>query len=458
MKIIFLAQTFITLKDFIIAPILLILILAFGSIYSRKKYAKPYRGYFMRGLQVRLAGSLALGLITQYYFGGGDTYYYYAGASSFTSNFFTRFGDTMQILWNNSEFLKSYPYTSLYFTKVSGLLYRDSALIVMKIGGIIGLFTFNSYLGTALIFASFAFVGSWKIFKVFDSLYPHLHKQFAMATLYIPSVIFWGAGYLKDPLIMGFLGIMFYSSYQAVIKRKKIFKYSIIAIICAYYIIQIKVYVFLAFFPALVFWVVITYKNRIRSRALRNLSMPIFLLLTVFIGFFAIQKITSMDKFKEYSMEQAAEKATEMLDYYDKINRNFEIKGKASISNFSIGAFEPTPMGMIKKFPVAVNAVLYRPYPWEVIKLVNVPAAIESFIFLAFTLIVLFKRKIIFFFTDILKNPDILFCVMFTLVFAFIVGIGTSNFGTLVRYKIPCLPFFLIAMFILKSKTKAIKA
>jgi hypothetical protein len=47
------------------------------------------------------------------------------------------------------------------------------------------------------------------------------------------------------------------------------------------------------------------------------------------------------------------------------------------------------------------------------------------------------------------KDPMIFFCFFFSIVFAIFVGATTLNFGTLVRYKIPCLPFYIIALFII---------
>jgi hypothetical protein len=42
----------------------------------------------------------------------------------------------------------------------------------------------------------------------------------------------------------------------------------------------------------------------------------------------------------------------------------------------------------------------------------------------------------------IVKDPYVLFCLVFSLIFAFAVGISSYNFGALSRYKIPCLPFY----------------
>ena len=57
----------------------------------------------------------------------------------------------------------------------------------------------------------------------------------------------------------------------------------------------------------------------------------------------------------------------------------------------------------------------------------------------------------------------VLFCFIFAITFAFAVGISSYNFGTLVRYKIPFMPFYLSGLFIMegfiekKTKKKPIK-
>lgn len=51
------------------------------------------------------------------------------------------------------------------------------------------------------------------------------------------------------------------------------------------------------------------------------------------------------------------------------------------------------------------------------------------------------------FFKNIGQSPLLLFSLIFALFFAFSVGLTTSNFGSLVRYKIPCEPFYLGMLF-----------
>ena len=72
--------------------------------------------------------------------------------------------------------------------------------------------------------------------------------------------------------------------------------------------------------------------------------------------------------------------------------------------------------------------------------------ALEAFLFLFFTLkllVTLGPGKI---WIAINRDPNIQFCLIFTVVFAFAVGISSANFGTLSRYRIPCLPLYGLAL------------
>jgi len=55
-------------------------------------------------------------------------------------------------------------------------------------------------------------------------------------------------------------------------------------------------------------------------------------------------------------------------------------------------------------------------------------------------------------------NIFLFFTVYFSVFFAFSVGLTTSNFGSLVRYKIPAIPFFLISLIIISATYKDLKA
>jgi len=109
---------------------------------------------------------------------------------------------------------------------------------------------------------------------------------------------------------------------------------------------------------------------------------------------------------------------------------------------------------MLTKFPLAVNVTLFRPYIWESGKVLVFFNALESLALLLLTLKVLsvvgLKQSL----STIRSNPTIQFALLFSIVFAFAVGISSFNFGALSRYKIPCIPFYALSMVLIYYLSK----
>ena len=123
--------------------------------------------------------------------------------------------------------------------------------------------------------------------------------------------------------------------------------------------------------------------------------------------------------------------------------------GRVEVS-FDLGEIDPSIQGMMSKAHLAINAALFRPFIWEAKNPVMILSALENSYFLFLTLFLLVKLKFFGVFKLIFNNPFLLFSMLFSLFFAFSVGISTPNFGALVRLRIPCIPFFLSSLFILK--------
>jgi hypothetical protein len=91
-----------------------------------------------------------------------------------------------------------------------------------------------------------------------------------------------------------------------------------------------------------------------------------------------------------------------------------------------------------------------------------VPAAIEGVISMFLTIQLLLRAGIFRVLRMIAGNPEVQFCLIFSVIFAFAVGFTSFNFGALARYKIPFMPFYYVALFILadtqkKSQTQLVK-
>ncbi|PIV62279.1 MAG: hypothetical protein COS14_02380, partial [Bacteroidetes bacterium CG02_land_8_20_14_3_00_31_25] len=128
-------------------------------------------------------------------------------------------------------------------------------------------------------------------------------------------------------------------------------------------------------------------------------------------------------------------------------------------NRFDIGSFDPTIGGILSKAQPAITAGLFRPFVWESRNPVMLLSGLENIIYLFLFLYILLLSFMALFnlgFNYMLKtafdNSLVVFSLVFSIMFAFMVGLTTANFGALVRYKIPLIPFFLSALFIIISR------
>jgi hypothetical protein len=171
------------------------------------------------------------------------------------------------------------------------------------------------------------------------------------------------------------------------------------------------------------------------------------------VGLFILQSLAST--FQKFSIDNFQDRAEDMQRWH---TYRVEVLKGGDGSSYSLGKVDFTPVGILKKVPAAINVTLFRPYFWEARNPLVLLSAIESFILFYFSLLSLFyftfnfKRGSAF----LEKNPTIIFMFVFSLIFAFAVGITSYNFGALSRYRIPMVPFYFGAVFVMyKSLKKA---
>ena len=137
---------------------------------------------------------------------------------------------------------------------------------------------------------------------------------------------------------------------------------------------------------------------------------------------------------------------TDALKYAQVVQQDL-VRGEQYGKNYyDIGKFDASISGVLKKAPTAIVAGLFRPFLWEASNVVMLVSGFENFIILLITLYLLFRIGLRSIYKVIIKEPLILFSLIFSIIFAFSVGLATANFGALVRYRILAVPFFLIAL------------
>jgi hypothetical protein len=196
---------------------------------------------------------------------------------------------------------------------------------------------------------------------------------------------------------------------------------------------KIKVYILLGFMPALAIWLLTTYSSRIKSSGARFMVKLAFIAVAI-VGFLYFAQVFAKE-LQKYSLENIAKTAAVTRDWLAYSSGD---EGSA----YDLGEFDPSIGGMLTKFPQAVVVTLFRPFPWEARKVIVMLSAIEALIFSWFTIQAFRRNGFGNSIKLIGKDPNVLFCLVFSVVFAFAVGISSYNFGALSRYKIPALPFY----------------
>jgi hypothetical protein len=197
-------------------------------------------------------------------------------------------------------------------------------------------------------------------------------------------------------------------------------------------------------------WLLLTYSHRIRYTAIRVfIGAGVVAIVAVSFYFLANRFSESLNRYSLTGLSATVETTRNWITY---------ASGDEG-ATYDLGEFEPTLGGLIKVFPAGVTVTLYRPFLWEVKKPIQLLSGLESFIFIVLTIATLVRNGVGFTFRQIFSNPNLIFFFTFSLIFAFAVGISTGNFGSLSRYKIPCMPFFaaLLAILYYSRQKKEIK-
>lgn len=400
----------------------------------------PEYSHFIWGLTARMVGGIAFSLIYFYYYKGGDTIMYFYSAVALSNLAKMDFMAYLDVLFGAND-----QYHLNYFNEHTGwpfaYMYFDSrAYAVIRLISPIVILTFNSYLITTLILASFSYFGIWRCYRTFVSYYPVLRNKLAIAFLYMPSVIFWGSGIMKDTFTMSATCWWVHCVDELYFKRRNLFFNGAGLVVSATVLIVMKPYIFMTLFPVTVAWLLYYRVARIRSAFVKFLALPVVVSVLLTASFYVLNKLG--DKLDKFSLDKAIETA---MTIQGDMKRS-DVYGK---NYFDIGELDGTLPNLLSKFPVATNAALFRPYLWESRNVVVALSGLENFWLLAFSVLVLLRTRVTFFLSTVTRNPLTMMCVAFALFFGFSLGISTPNFGALVRFKIPMVPFMVSALYII---------
>jgi hypothetical protein len=401
----------------------------------------PEYKYFLWGLLAKIAGGVGFCMIYFYYYRGGDTTMYYYSAVSFSN---LGWHDPLKYL--DVLFGEATEERMGYFTVETGRPYRfmyfmPRNLMMVRLISVISLFTFKSYLVTTVVIASLAYFGVWRCFRTFVGYFPALTPKLAIAFLFMPSVVFWGSAIMKDTFTFTALCWFVHCADEWFFKKHRWVSVVVGGLISATLIIALKPYMFVALVPAMAVWVMYRRLIGLRNKLVKFVLVPIGFL--VLFGGLTMFLTLLGDKLDKFSLDT-------MLDTIVITKNDLQRAEEYGGNYFDIGELDNTWSSVISKAPIAITAAFYRPFIWEVSNVVMLLSAMENLWLLLFTVRVLLATRIFGLQRYVLGNPIVFMFFGFAVLFAFGIGVSTPNFGALVRFKIPLIPFFVGGLYIIQ--------
>ena len=414
-----------SVKDLIVGPIYFFSVLLFAFYYAvnMPKRDAPLRTYFVWMIFMRLIGTITLAIIYQFYYKYGDTFFYYHGAIAYKN----------LILENPSQAIETFINT-----------FGDSTGSTYLVMGFLDIFCFDSYIGIAILATTLNATGWWMVFLIFYRTYPQLLKQFAFALLFLPSVLIYGAGVLKEaPSILGMNMFLAGVYYFFLVKKRSFGLFLILG--GAFLAYMIKAYLLISMLIACSVWVTFRLKtgHSPSKIATRTIGLIMF-------GVIVVAGILYISKNQEqYQLDFA------ITNTQTSQQAQIETTENEGGSGYMIPVLTPTLVGFTSSILAGLNVALFRPYIWEIKKLINIPMALESLYALCLTLYTLKRVGIFQTFRLLFTQPEALLCIIHSILISAIAGIISFNYGTLNRYRVPCFSFYLVALYIVIYEANA---
>jgi hypothetical protein len=445
---------------------------------------------------IKSMASLFFIYIFTWYYGEGvlfsDASFYIIDGKILNTVFYNDFGDFLKLLTGigeNDVLIQKHLSLTEMWSRPYNFFNNDTKNLV-RINSLIHFFSFGTNYIHFIIFNLFTLFGITQIYLFFKK-YISVNPRFFFFTLILfPSLLFWGSGVLKEPLLVFSIGL-FLSVIS--LKTDSFFK-ALLILISVYVLFNFKAYVVLSFIlPFVLFLVcyVLFKKKSILFGLVITLSIATLLFFILPKQRQIIVNHISNKQFDFNNMGQGGfyfKKEGDSKSYYVLAKDSYKIKTEGDSiyfrQNLKIFSFNgslknkispeyfkkdskyklriaqglapsnshiqttlilSSTKQLIKNIPEALVNSLFRPFPTDSRTKFNIPHFLEVLSVFGFLILsIIFRKKLS-------RNEKYLVAslVLFSITLSLIVGWSTTIVGAIVRYRIPVYLALIILSFIL---------
>ncbi len=296
-------------------------------------------------------------------------------------------------------------------------VYNDNQSII-RFNAICMLFSFGFFHVHTVLINLISFLGLMGIYRILKKEL-RLHRYALIASVFlIPQVWLWGSGVLKEGLVLGAIGLLFFGIWHLLVYRCYRTQNIAAALLGLGGLLLVKNYLLLCLLPAFLFLILDYFVPRLKIWFAATISAMVSV-----IGLMVLSQVESIALLEKLVSKQV----------------DFIRLGIMSDSGsyFEIPRLKPELFSFIKAAPEAMMNVLFRPFIGDADSLLAIFSSIEAMIIalLIFIALVPWQRG------RIWNSKIFYFGLFFSVSLFLLIGLVTPVAGAIVRYKIPALIF-----------------
>lgn len=380
------------------------------------------------GMSLKILSGLALGLLYKYYYPSGDTWLYFFEA--------TRLADLAR---NDLTTYISAIIDPEAQPIITTFHHQPRALFFVKILSSICLLTGNNYWLTSVYLSLFSFSGLWVLANVLIRL--NNNKSAAVLSFVLfPSVLFWSSGILKESISSGILAFLVASLVQYCYQLKRLNIFMILLDVLFIYILwNIKYYYAGVFFLVALPLGLIFLVKYLWSNLFSSVKSQVALFVFIMAGTALLVSLIHPNFYLDRVIGVVVE------------NHNAIVESSESGHVIEYDSLTPDIVGVLKNVPKAFFAGLFRPFVGESSDILWVLVGIENL--LIFILVISAVISVPANISDEARLY-IIALVFYIIIMSTMLALSTPNFGTLTRYKVGFLPYF---VYLITLENRAVK-
>ena len=395
---------------------ILLILFVILSLYKWEKWGS-LKLLFFPAVVIKILSGIALGLVYKYYYNSqGDTFQYFDDAKK------------LSVIFNNNPHL----YFKIIFNGIYdantlsnlNFAYQPRAMTMVKILSPIVLLSAGNYWISAVYLSIFSFAGCWVLANRLSIIFPEKKHAAALAFLFFPSIVFWGSGIIKESILLGLICLSVAIVLKNDFKNWQGFVQLLFLLFVFYILWQLKYYYLAVLLPILAAYFIsgtlFTYLS-LKKRVL------------IFAGIFIFILIISTWLHPNLSADNFALA----------IIKNHDITVRSNPSSLYIHFYQLSPHlnNILINIPLAFFSGLYRNFIWEGRSIFQFLTGLENFFILLLSLyniVLIVKRKLT------ISQPLMLLTTgIYIFLLSTLLALSSPNFGSLSRYKVGYLPFFI---------------